>query len=380
MKKIGIITYPQIEDGKGRFLQAYALYCAIHSIGFEPTILNYKSELFNYKPSIKRAIKNVIKKPSELLAYFSVFLKRIKDKKAIENINISRDKYISFINEKMRYTEILNKETLCNVADSYDAFVCGSDQIWNTHFACGLDPVYYLDFVKKGKRIAYAASMGTLNIDEKTIERVIPLIKKIDYCSVREKTTAETLNSIYETKIQHVFDPTFLMDRKWWNNLAGEKVTDKEYVLVFTFDNNKAPLRWALRYAKAHSLQVLVISDVKKTKKQIRNVGGLGPAEFVSLFKYAKCVFTQSFHGTVLSLLFEKEFYVFDRKNRSDVKGLILRIKDLLDEMMLGKRIVENENDYWFSPIDYSFANTVISKRKEEGLSFLKKSLLSAIK
>lgn len=381
MKKVGIVTYPNIEDGKGRFLQAYTLYSAVKELGYEAEILNYFPEGLNRSFSVKRMLKAILEDPSKIYGYVCTFKHKIFGKIQQKNKQNSILKYKKYIKENIKgwSEQFLSASDLRQIVHGYDAFICGSDQIWNPYFTCGQDENYYLQFAPYKKRIAYAASMGTVQIDENLLQESINRISNIKYCSVREKDTRDLLSQKSNLHITQVCDPTFLMERDWWDNLASAPKLEYGYVLTFLFDNNPEPRKMANKIAKERGLRVVSIqeglSDV--FGKTIR-MSGLGPEEFVSLFKNAEFVCTQSFHGTVLSLIFQKDFLVFDRSEKGQVDGLVMRIGNLLREVGLEERVVHNEEVASIGEINYKAVEEKLDIQRLKSKKFLNDALRSA--
>lgn len=381
-KHIGIITYPRIEDGKGRFLQAYALSCAITSLGYDNEIINYLPREWTTNRSLLDKLRRYVKKPD-----FLGLLQDVKSRKSNryfrKSNSTSKAKYVEFIKENLKYdlNSHISADELQNL--KFDAWICGSDQIWNPHFSVGRDEAYYLQFAPKNKRIAYAASMGTLDIDSPQLEMQKHWIQEIPYVSVREYGTCELLKRILGSDVEHVCDPTFLMPLDWWHSLAGRRIIKDKYLLLFLFDNNPLPRQVAETIAKDKNLKIFCISNEISDAKKYEHLLGIGPQEFVSLFKYSDYICTQSFHGTVLSMLFNRQFFTFDRTRKGEPSGLILRIQSLLNTVGLESRIMINDKNVEdclkSEDIDFTYSNTIISDQRIKGLDFLRNSIEKAI-
>lgn len=381
MKKIGIVTYPNIEDGKGRFLQAYTLYSAIRELGYEPEILNYIPKGLKRSFSVKRMLKTILENPDKIYGYIGAFKRLAFGKAQKKKKQRSILKYKIFIEQNIKNwsNQSLTENDLKQTMGQYDAFVCGSDQIWNPYFTCGQDENYYLVFAPYEKRIAYAASMGTVQIDENLLKESIEKISNIKYCSVREKDTRDLLSKNSNMQITQVCDPTFLMERKWWDKLASAPKLGYGYVLTFLFDNNPKPRKMANKIAKERGLRVVSIQEgLSDIFGNTIRMNGLGPEEFVSLFKNAEFICTQSFHGTVLSLIFQKNFLVFDRSEKGQVDGLVMRIENLLREVGLEERIVCNEKITSIGEINYKAVEEKIDIQRLKSKKFLSDALRNA--
>ncbi len=380
-KKIGLITYPRIEDGKGRFLQAYALYTAINELGYDVEIINYYPYAWRNKRRLIDKIGTFLKKP-DIGEYYFILKKKYLRKRKKNIVAQSKNNYLLYINKNINYNvnEIKDHLFLMENIDKFDAFVCGSDQIWNPHFSCGVDPNYYLSFAPKNKRIAYAASIGTHNISKDNLDKCVDKILEISYRSVRERSTKIMLSTKYNMKIEQVCDPTILMEKKWWDMLAGERNIKEKYLLMFLFDNNPLPRIFAEKIANLKGLKLICVSEEILDEKKYDMYYDMGPEYFVSLFKYADYVITQSFHGTVLSLLFNKQFLVFDRSEKYELDGLILRISDLLETVGLNDRIVENLTDFYLpNNINFKECNETLYNERIRSLKYLNKVLNAAI-
>lgn len=380
-KKIGLITYPRIEDGKGRFLQAYALYTAINELGYDVEIINYYPYAWRNKRRLIDKIGTFLKKP-DIGEYYFILKKKYLRKRKKNIVAQSKNNYLLYINKNINYNinEIKDHLFLMENIDKFDAFVCGSDQIWNPHFSCGVDPNYYLSFAPKNKRIAYAASIGTHNVSKDKLNKCVDKILEISYRSVRERSTKIMLSTKYNMKIEQVCDPTILMEKKWWDMLAGERNIKEKYLLMFLFDNNPLPRIFAEKIANLKGLRLICVSEEILDEKKYDMYYDMGPEYFVSLFKYAEYVITQSFHGTVLSLLFNKQFLVFDRSEKYELDGLILRISDLLETVGLNDRIVENLTDFYLpNDINFKECNETLYNERIRSLKYLNKVLNAAI-
>jgi len=154
----------------------------------------------------------------------------------------------------------------------------------------------------------------------------------------------------------------------------------EKYLLMFLFDNNPLPRIFAEKIANLKGLKLICVSEEILDEKKYDMYYDMGPEYFVSLFKYADYVITQSFHGTVLSLLFNKQFLVFDRSEKYELDGLILRISDLLETVGLNDRIVENLTDFYLpNNINFKECNETLYNERIRSLKYLNKVLNAAI-
>jgi hypothetical protein len=383
MKKIGIVTYKDIADGKGRFLQAYALYSAIQNLGYDTEIIDYyPQQIEDINNNRISRLKRFIKNPKRWPGYIAKLQKIIMEKKYSNSFKIKRELYEKFINDNIKLSEkYYGYKSLVNGELSYDAYVCGSDQIWNPNFQ-GLDPAYYLKFAQNSKRIAYAPSIGTTIIDNKQREIMKQNLKGMTHLSVREKSGVAIIADITRKDVKNVLDPTLLLPIEWWEDFAGKEIPEKPYVLTFLFDNNKHPRKIAKEIADKYGYDVVSIpnsfSDLFfKGNKEI----SIGPERFVNLFKNSSFICTQSFHGVILSLIYNKQFFVFNRETKGTRTSIFTRISELLEMLGLESRIMRDGEALSknIEKIDFTKANLVLEEKRQESLTYLRNALSEAV-
>jgi hypothetical protein len=381
MKRVGIITYQDIVDGKGRFLQAYALYTAINALGYDAEIIDYFPFSIEEKTNriLSKKLIGLMKNPTLLPSYIVKSQECIMNKIIKKKVSQKREKYESFIHENIKITnkKYYGYKSILEANLTYDAFVCGSDQIWNPYFQ-GKDSTYYLQFAPKEKRIAYAPSLGTLQIDDDKKVLIKSMIREIPFVSVREACGAKLVESLIGRNVESVLDPTFLLPKEWWLDFANETIKSKPYILTFLFDSSSYPRHIANKLAKKYGWKIVSIPDTLRDIFSFNNKEiGIGPERFVSLFKNAAFVCTQSFHGTVLSLIYNRPFYVFDRETRIYISGMFSRINDLLVMLKLEDRILKDgeaipQNNL---EIDFSHSNSILERKRKKSLEYLQYSL-----
>lgn len=218
--------------------------------------------------------------------------------------------------------------------DRYDAFICGSDQIWAP--TC-FDSKYFLDFVHDaGRMVAYAPSIGLSSIDDKfTRNRMAELIGRFEHLSVRELCGAELIRDLCGKDAKIVLDPTMLLNAEDWNRLVPavcDKPDDKPYILCYFLGVNEKHWHRVRQISDELGICVKVLPIFVKDLKRGYNVAlGVGPAEFLDLVRNAAFVCTDSFHGMVFSLLFHKPFQIFERFKLEDPHSQNSRVYNLLN-------------------------------------------------
>lgn len=335
--KLGIVTFHSAIN-YGAVLQAYAL---------QEKCKEYinNTYIINYNPNYIRRNYTFIPLKYDINGEKSFKVNQIKQLlNNIYNINTffeKRNKFQNFISNNFDLTDPVQECKDIEKLD-FDYIICGSDQIWNPEIGNGLDKVYFAQLNDKNRivRISYAASVGKEQINIK----YIPILKKyldaFDFISVRERSSVKTLKCISNKDIKCVLDPTLMVDSTLWNRFINPHLTKEKYLLIYRMENNPKIDVLAEQVARALGLEIIEIG-AKNLKYKVRHklLSNLGIEEFLSYFYNAEFVITNSFHGTVFSIIFKKCFYALLHST------LGLRIKDLLEDLSLSNRIVDLHNN-----------------------------------
>lgn len=364
MKKVSILTMQNIVN-YGSQLQMYALYKTIEKGGYECKIINYD--------------RGGEKSPNGLTNYISL----VKDllRKLLFNGGISDkiEKFAEFRSLMQFTSTVTSHELETGQLEIFDAYVCGSDQIWNPEFT-GLDSNNYLSFAEEGARIAYAASAGTDELCAREKKIMAKLIKGIPYVSVREESICQWINDKLKHKADLVIDPTMLITASEWDSISRPiNIPKTGYLVLYglggkvSSDLNKL----AKKIADEKDLQIINIlpnanSIFKKNEKCIFN---MGPREFLYVIRNSSFVVTNSYHGTIFSIIYNKPFYCTMKSygNRS----ISTRFKTLLELFDLEKKEVLNDNAMiWnVSNVEYDKVNKEMSNRRDKCKEWLYNSL-----
>ena len=276
----------------------------------------------------------------------------------------------------------------------YDGFICGGDQIWNNwgHYADGAIQGFTLEFVPDNKiKFSYAPSTGTVSHEKEFSEQLKPGLKRLDYISVRERSSIPYIEKLSGKKAEAVLDPVMLLDRGQWDKVVKEyahiELPKKKYILTYFLGNSRLQRKAAKQLARRKHMALVTFPFIGSVQNwsdigfgDIRMFAA-GPLEFVKLIQCAEMVLTDSFHGSVFSIIFEKDFYVFERDMKVGNKDMNIRIDDLLGEFGLSHRKVQAEallniNDtISIEPINYEHVSKVLAKRREESMEYLIKGL-----
>lgn len=336
----------------GNRLQNYALIKVLEGLGNEVDTLiikknNDSSRFFSRISKIRsisdilKIIKKVFLVLSEAIFYFGFKSKEKKLKKF--SINYLNEKFIDY-------------RQLRDQVAFYDYFIVGSDQVWNEN---SYHDFHFLDFSLKEKNIAYAASIGNDEVSNQYKEHLSQKLMNFKAISVREFYASETIQSVINFSPEVVLDPTLLLTMDDWNSIAIQSRVILNVPYLLTYYLGKAPQKQIKKIAREKNLQIKNLSNPKDSKYLASSV-----EDFLFLFANASYVMTDSYHGTIFSLLFERNFMTY---RREDMNSRLITLFSLFE---LNKDL--NGHHYVYESIDYS-----IFKKKLEILKISSKKFIS---
>lgn len=374
MRILTLTTYEGYNYGAS--LQAYALQKYLLNYGHEAAIIRFEPEYlmryyaFWYVNPESKLNKNAVTRMLYRLLKWGQRQTTLKRKKVFDYFNhhvlIETDK------------KWCSSEELMKNPPAADLYICGSDQIWNVLYDAGKDPVFYLDFVKRGKKASYAASFSFLDLPKEHFLRIKSSLKSFDAVSVREWQGKELLDKM-EIEGTWVLDPTLLLSTEEWNQLIDRKdilsvekleSASHPYLLIYDFEGNEDLRSFAEEYARIHGLKIYAITDRFPLRYAEKNFKNAGPVDFIRLIKGCSCFISNSFHGTVFSILYHKPMFVFNR-HRHQVNS---RMESLLKVFQLQDCLIDSE-DKRAAAFQKTFDWNKVEQLKEEQLQISKKYL-----
>lgn len=374
MKKIGVLTHYYDSLNYGGNLQAYALTKVLLNKDFNCQQISFVKENGVVDSSIKGKVKKIIKIPLVLCRKYISIKHNLSQtrKEAFENFN----KNIIPHSEK-----IYSKENIKDCVEDYDAFITGSDQVWN--FAW-YNPEFFLGFAPSSKKkISYAASIGRDYITDEQKEIFRNSLKDFDAVSVREPSSIKLIEDLSPVPVVSTLDPTLLLGKEDWDKVSSKRLIEEEYIFCYFLGDYKKTRKIVNEFAKKHGLKIacipytagIVLSDRKFGDYRLIDAS---PEDFISLIKHAKYVFTDSFHAVVFSHIYGKEFFVFNRDKRALMSG---RIKDITSLFACPERYCGTSDkmtlDYieGLPALDYSRETEEFVNKKRESIEFLENNL-----
>lgn len=357
MKKIGILTLHRANN-YGAVLQNFALLRTIGFLGFFAETIDYVIPIIDdgYRP--KLFLKNKNK--------FQMLKANCWNMFNISNELRQYNKYKDFRNKYLKISkDSFDKTTISN--SDYDLYIVGSDQIWNKDIVDNEhEQTFCLEFTNM-KKASYAASCGSIYYLFDLSE-----IKDFDYITVREQELCDYLNN-NGIKAKVVCDPTLLLSKREWLGLISDVSLDhSNYVYLYYVGSGRdEAAKIANDVASNLGDKVYYSQKVdRRSRKYGINRFSDGPLDFLKEIANADYVVVSSFHGTVFSILFEKQFVALLHKETGS------RVKSLLTKLGLEDRIVDNYDDYKtrkFTPIDYDRVRPILEQWRQESLEELKK-------
>lgn len=364
--KTGLITFFHIHH-YGAFLQAYATQTAVESLGSECEILNYyvnqNNDLFRLSPTAGAALSD---------AHTALHYKALKSR------------YLRFEDFSRRYLHVgarqyKNREELQQEPPTYDVCLSGSDQIWNpTIFPDGrFDPVYF-GALTSGRRVAYAPSFGVPRIPDGMEEELCGYLNEFSAISVRERNGRDIIKSLTGRDVPVVLDPTLLLNQTDWSTLAVEPPMKRgSYILCYCISKPEALTPYIQKLSARTGLPVVQLCGIRRkvTPKAVC-VFDAGPAEFLGWFRGAAYVCTNSFHGTVFSVQFQKPFFTMVAP--SEVSNpQRSRTFNLLSTLGLTNRIIgKGDTADLNASIDYDAVDRRLTEARDLSKTYLQEALM----
>lgn len=386
--QIAIMTFVHAYN-YGAELQCFALQEKLSQLGYDVTVLDlfrpgddeYKNiqdhhrfdRLFSYNDNKDKKVrlKIVIARWIDYIVSF-FYTKRAK----------KRDRaFREFHNQYTRLSEekYYNFQSLYDKAHwPYSHFIVGSDQVWNYSLHFSNEP-YFLTFVKNGKKISYAASIGHSDMPDKVKELYKKWLSDFDYISLREQQGVSIVKEItHREDVQCVLDPVLLFGKSDWIRILDVKTEKEKYVLLYLLSRSQYSVDLAKSIAKEYSLKVVLITTEifnPYPGSGINVYYGRSPKDFVYLFANASFVVTNSFHGTAFAVNFNIPFFSTTRAD----KRYNSRFISLLENCKLSDRLLYEGQEYpRFKDVkDVSFitANTILERDRDKSLSYLLSSI-----
>ncbi|HBT86424.1 MAG TPA: hypothetical protein DEB12_11040 [Porphyromonadaceae bacterium] len=351
----------------GASLQACALGKKLLSIGHSPYLLYYVPPFYS----------DVLSSNVHCSSFRDVFSYIING----GNREKERLRFVDFKNKC--HSPLTNKYTgidsLLSDVPAFDAYICGSDQVWNpmiTHY----DMSYFFTFVNNGaKKISYAASIGRDVVSLDIEEYLSTGLSHMDYIGVREDTAVSAIKKILpDMDITQNIDPTFLLDKEEWRTMYSQPQSNlpKRYILYYPIKETELGISLLAEMKRKYALPcVSFSSSFRKAEGVDLNLHGIGPAEFLYLCNNAEMVLTNSFHGFALSVIHKKKVICFTKPHQNTRMESLSRLLNLQDLMISSVGEVKSKkwDNVWSSC--YKSIAARIKQEQNRADAYLRKAL-----
>lgn len=367
--KVAIIT---ITDGEnyGNRLQNYALEQVLNSLGHDvETIKRLTIRDLGIKLKGIRFIYNIICALLHLKGKHAIMLRK-------RNFKEFNKRYVSFSKYKV-HDNIAPKK----LADAYDYFVCGSDQIWNPLIRIAIDDIDngFAKFAKNNQRISYAASFGISELPYEYMEKYKQLLEGMKAISVREKSGIEIVKKVSGRDATLVLDPTLMLSKEQW--IAIEKKpkwhSQKRYILTYFLGGRNDKINLFLEQKAKQEFQIINLDFEFIGYEKIENEKhfSVGPDEFIYLIHNCEIFLTDSFHGSVFSILFKKNFKVYDRKEVEVGNNMGTRISSLLEMFHLEQCSGDLNDEVEITECSFDNVDEILKAERMNSYKYLRKVL-----
>lgn len=361
----------------GSLLQTYALQKFLNKLGTTNEIIAYKEK------NILRQLYRLCQ-VSFLLVYskslYRNFYLKLFNSGLYRNTRIRAGKFQEFISKKLIFSKPLKgRKSLVISSNNYSAFILGSDQVWHPD-NMRMD-FFNLNFVPLViPKIAYAPSFGVSKIPQSQIVKTKNFLNRIEYISVREQSGKEIISKLTGKNVQVVCDPTVLIDKDEWDSLKGDnRIIEQKYIFCYFLGNNHLHREFANKLKKHTGLKIATLPHMHEYVPGDNLFGeyslyDIGPAEFINLISNAEYVLTDSFHGTIFSVLYSKKFYTFNRFSEKKASSTNTRIDSILNLLNIKDRKItgdENIDNILHRSINYKVAHEKLNELKKVSSKYL---------
>ncbi|WP_373269940.1 polysaccharide pyruvyl transferase family protein [Mediterraneibacter gnavus] len=349
MKKIGIVTL-YCNNNYGNKLQNYATKKILTKLGFECDTLVCRG--INY--------------PNRKGQLVGIFINILKKDTKLDKIEKRREKKFKKYNKDNLSIKYIYKSKL----KRYYYIIIGSDQTWNPYYLTynksGLYDWFFGMSVESSRKVALSPSISVHSIPSEDRERFVKCLKSFKHLSIREKQGASLIEDLIGTLPQVICDPTLALPSEEWEK-AIEKpqyLPNKKYIFCYFLGGMNDIAKKFIRNKKDY--EIIDILDKNNSEIYVSN-----PNNFLWYIKNADFIITDSFHASVFSIIFEKEFYVFDRNEQINMSS---RIITLLDDFNITDRYIKTESaldNITYLKLDYLNNKKVLKDLQNRYISFL---------
>ena len=375
MQTIAIVNRTNLKNF-GSVLQVYALCEAIKRLGYRSEVV-WQSGNMSKDQDIRpvKVIRTLLRLCTHPMLLWST-VKAIIEAKSHVVDELKEKKFNDFVASNFVQSFYSSEEiTKMAATDKFYKFVCGSDQIWSSTTLYP-DPMMYLRFSPKGKRVAYAPSLGRNYIPNYNKKILKKYISDVPCLSVREDEGRRLIKELTGRDALVVADPTLLLSSRDWDGLKIEIETPRNYVLCYFLDTPSDNVKTNIsKYASSSGKDIVVLGKLNNLNYPQNKIHFpvAGPGEFLHLISNASMVITDSYHGMLFAINYRKKFWSVERAySQYDQSSRQLTVLSRLD---LKDRYLKKDFNFTDANIDYMSVRTKIEDFVIVSMDYLKQSL-----
>ncbi len=372
-------------ENYGGMLQAFATVTMLEKRGLEYELIQYQKHysLWGKLKQVPRLFNSILLNDKK-----EAFLKKMGKRKHpdfLKNDSIRLAAFDSFKKEK--FTQLspifIGFNALCKGANRYSAIITGSDQLWSP---AGLPTNFYnLMFVPNHiRKISIASSFGVKYIPWYQIKRTREYLNRIEFVSMRENRGSEIVKELTGRDVPTILDPVFLFNATEWADLIPSKEEYKEpYIFAYFLGNNPSFRNAVTAVAKRLNCKIVTLRHLDQYVESDESFGdyapyNVDPARFLNILRGASYICTDSFHGSVFSIIHHKPFVTFNRYNEKSKHSKNSRIETLCNNLSLTNRRFSNSENLFkqlTEEIDYKSVDKKLQQLRKHTDNYLNEAL-----
>lgn len=385
MKKNGMICNYYVRN-YGSVLQSYALYRYLNNNFGQTHMIKYQpmpNKIQNLNIKVRVGTKLLLQ-PSFYKRKLHKFTDKEMYQKYLDTKRMRGDVFDTFMENKIEFSdEYSSLDQLQNSINDYNCLVLGSDQLWGLSDL--ITDYHTLSFAPESiKKVSYATSFGVSklsNFYKKIVRKFIP---RFQHVSVREIAGKNIIKETTGINAEIVVDPVMLIDKSEWELLKEDSGVKEKYIFAFFLGSNTSHREFVKKVARKLNCKIATIQHLDEFVKKDEEFGDIkinvaSPGVFLDLIDNAELVITDSFHATVFSIIFQKNFYTLYRYKSNDLLSKNSRIDSLLQNLHLNDRILTEEifmeAELKLRKIEYGCINGYFSFMIERSKKYLSKAM-----
>lgn len=369
MKRVAILTRTSTMNF-GTILQNYALQKVVESLGFDVLTVDDSVPRGLYSHTDDDFHNNDFISPK---GFIYGLYDRVKD--SSKNRRYYKTGVLSrrFKKRNIKYYKVSTLEAL---KEDFDIFISGSDQIWSDKAEPQMFPFFMQDFVPEDKmRLSYAVSVGAYfyQCNEEVVRQNL---RRMDSVSVREPSSFRIVRNYYDGEIRTDCDPVLLIDTEKWKYLSGKRKIKGKYIFCYLLSNNEWYYGKICDYARSLGLEEVYLYESHDSEfKECHKIQSCSPGDFLNYILFADFVITDSFHASLFSILFNKQFVVFQRYSDEVNVHQNGMISSVLNNTGLVSRYLEPDMPVIKEQIDYCIINSIIQQMRQRSIIYIETRL-----